>query len=53
MWNYCEILGAGIYEVIIAEDYKEFDLNKNDICRVSSELFKAVPLSVWNMILDK
>ena len=37
----------------IAEDFKEFNLNKNDFCRLSSELLKVVSASVWEKILDK
>ena len=36
---------------MISDDYKDFNLNKNDICRISSELFKAVPAPVWEKIL--
>ena len=36
---------------MISDDYKDFNLNKNDICRISSELFKVVPTPVWKKIL--
>ena len=44
---------AGIYEVMISDDYKEFNLYKNDICRLSSELFKVISVCVWEKILGK
>ena len=57
LFNICgiiiRILKAGIYDVVIADDYKEFNLNKNDICRLSSELFKVVSVSIWEKILGK
>ena len=57
LYNICgvivKILSAGIYEVMISDDYKEFNLYKNDICRLSSELFKVVSFSVWEKILGK
>ena len=55
MFNICgiiiKILKAGIYDVMISKDYTEYNLNKNDICRLSSELFKVVSVSVWEKIL--
>ena len=36
-----------IYDVMISNDYKDFNLNKNDICRKSSELFKVVLAQIW------
>ena len=55
LYNICgiifKILNAGIYDVMISDDYKDFNLNKNDICRISSELFKVVPTPVWKKIL--
>ena len=57
LYNICgiivKILSVGIYEVMISDDYKEFNLYKNDICRLSSELFKVVSFSVWEKILGK
>ena len=55
LFNICgiiiKILKAGIYDVMISKDYTEYNLNKNDICRLSSELFKVVSVSVWEKIL--
>ena len=55
LFNICriiiKILKAGIYDVMISKDYAEYNLNKNDICRLSSELFKVVSVSVWEKIL--
>ena len=57
LFNICgviiKILKAGIYDMMIAEDYKEYNLNKNNICRLSSELFKVVSVSFLEKILVK
>ena len=57
LYNICgvivKILNARIYDVMISDDYKEFNLNKNDICRISSELFKVVPTQVLEKILGE
>ena len=36
---------------MISDDYKDFNLNKNDICRISSELFKVDQLQFGNKFL--
>ena len=57
LFNICgvmvKILNARIYDVMISDDYKDFNLNKNDICRISSELFKVLPILVWEKILGE
>ena len=57
LFNICgiiiRILKARIYDVMIADDYKEFNLNKNDICRLSSELFKVVSGLILEKILGR
>ena len=57
LYNICgiivKILNSGIYEVLISDDYKEFNLYKNDICRLSSELFRIISFSVLEKILGK
>ena len=47
------ILSSGLYDILISADYKEFDLQKNDICRISNELFKVVSFSNWVKILNE
>ena len=42
-----KILSAGIYDVLISEDYKDYNLKKDELCRISSELFKSVSYKVW------
>ena len=42
-----KILSAGVYDVLISEDYEKYNLKKNDICRMSSEVFKVVSYDVW------
>ena len=42
-----KILSAGIYDVLISEDYENYNLKKNDICRMSSDVFKVVSFKVW------
>ena len=44
------ILSAGIYDVLISEDYENFNIKKNDICRMPSDVFKVVSYKVWKEI---
>ena len=45
-----KILSAGIYDVLISDDYEEYNLKKDEICRLSSDLFKSVSYRVWKDI---
>ena len=55
LYNICgvivNILSAGIYDVLISDNYENYNLKKNDKCRLSSDLFKVVPVNVWNIII--
>ena len=45
-----KILSAGIYDILISDDYEEYNLKKDEICRLSSDLFKSVSYRVWKDI---
>jgi len=42
----------GIYPIIIEKDYEFYNLNKNDICLVKSNMIKKVEYKVWLKILN-
>ena len=42
----------GIYSIIIEKDYEFYNLNKNDICLVKSNMIKKVEYKVWLKILS-
>ena len=46
------ILSTGIYGVLISDNYDDNNLKKNDKCRLASDLFKVIPVNVWNKIID-
>ena len=45
--------GAGIFDILISKDYQKYNLLKNDICRVSRELFKIIPFESWEELSNK
>ena len=48
-----KIHDAGIYDILIAKDHEEYNLYKNDICRVSRELFKVISFNVWEELKNE
>ena len=48
----CEVSGAGFYKIIIEKDYKNFNLKKYDICKVSNALLRKTDEDIWNQIYD-
>ena len=44
---------AGIFDVLIKNDYEDYNLKINDICRISSYLFKKIPEDIWENILKR
>ena len=57
VWNICgEIVGihnSGIYDVIVNLDYNICNLSKDDICSISSDLFKVVSFDIWKDALNQ
>ena len=47
----CKNLENGLYDIIIEKDYKLYNLEKYDICNLSSSLLKNVQEDVWESIL--
>ena len=47
------IIGPGIYNIIISKDYKLYNLKKYDYCQVSNNLKKKINLDIWKSILSK
>ena len=45
--------GSGIFDILISKDYQKYNLLKNDICRVSRELFKIIPFESWEKLSNK
>ena len=45
------IHNARIYDTFIKKDYIDYNLKCNDICRISSDLFKKVSEEIWENIL--
>lgn len=45
------IHNAGIYDALIKKDYMDYNLKYNDICRISSDLFKKVSEAIWEKVL--
>ena len=56
-WNICgEIVGnhnSEIYDMIINSDYNICNLSKDDICKISLDLFKVVSFDSWKNPLNQ
>ena len=57
LYNICGVIikirSAGIYDILISKNYDNYNLKENDICRLSSDLFKVARLSIWESIKNK
>ena len=55
LYNICgiikEFVGSGIYLMVVAKDYKLYNLNKYDCCEVKNILIKKVDYEIWNDVL--
>ena len=55
LYNICgiikEVVGSGIYLMVVAKDYKLYNLNKYDCCEVKNILIKKVDYEIWNDVL--
>ena len=41
------IHNSGVYDILINNDYTDYNLKNNDIVRVSSDLFKFIDINIW------
>jgi len=57
LYDICGIIikdaGGGNYEILIAKNYKKYDLYKFDICIANAILLKKIDIDIWNNILNK
>ena len=47
-----KIHDAGVYDILISKDHKDgnLELKKNEICRISHDLFKVIDYNIWNKL---
>ena len=44
------IHNPGIYDILINKNYEDYNLKVNDICRISSDLFKVIFKEIWEIL---
>ena len=47
-----EVSESGFYKIIIEKDYKNLNLKRYDICKVSNALLRKTDEDIWNQIYD-